>query len=408
MRLNARKGMMTAALMALPFFAVLPASAQDKPIKIAIMNDMSGVYADFQGMGSVIAARLAVEDFGKQIKNRPIEIVFGDHQNKADIGATMARRWYDVEGVDAIVDVPNSGIALAVSDITREKNKAFLISGGVSTDLTGAKCTPNNVHWTFDNYALANGLVQAALKSGNDSWYFLTSDYAFGHNLEQAASGLVKANGGKVLGAVRHPLGTVDFSSFLLQAQASKAKIIALANAGGDTTSAIKGAAEFGVTKAGQKMAGLVFIINNAHALRASAQGLLAVSPFYWNTDDATRSFAKRFQAAHAQKNMPNEMQAGVYAAVLHYLKAVQALDGDTAGDKVVAKMKEMPTDDPLFGKGYIRVDGRKIHPMNLYEVKAPAEMKEPWDYYKLVLEIPGEQAFRPLDKGGCPLVKAN
>jgi len=250
--------------------------------------------------------------------------------------------------------------------------------------------------------------VKAALKAGNESWYFLTSDYAFGHNLEQAASGLVKANGGKVLGAVRHPIGTVDFSSFLLQAQASKAKIIALANAGGDTTSAIKGAAEFGLGKGNQRMAGLVFIINNAHALGAAAQGLLAVSPFYWNTNDATRAFAQRFQAAHPHKNMPNEMQAGVYAAILHYLKAVKSLDGDTTGDKVVARMKEMETDDPLFGKGRIRIDGRKIHPMYLYEVKAPGEMKGPWDYYKQVLEIPGEQAFRPLDKGGCSLVQAN
>ena len=396
-------GLLVAALLTAPV-----ASAQDKPIKIGVMNDMSGVYADFQGIGSVVAARLAVEDFGKQIGNRPIEVVFGDHQNKADIGATMARRWYEVDGVDVIVDVPNSGIALAISELTRERNKVFLISGGVTTDLTGSKCTPNNVHWTFDNYALANGLVQAVLKAGNDSWFFLTSDYAFGHNLEAAATGLLKASGGKVAGAVRHPIGTVDFSSFLLQAQASKAKIIALANAGGDTTSAIKGAAEFGIVKGGQKMAGLVFIINNAHALGASAEGLLAVSPFYWNTNDATRAFAKRFQAAHPQKNMPNEMQAGVYAAVLHYLKAVRDLKGDTAGDKVVARMKDKKTDDPLFGKGEIRVDGRKIHPMYLFEVKAASEMKEPWDYYKQMLEIPGEQAFRPLDKGGCPLVKAN
>ena len=396
-------GLLVAALLTAPV-----ASAQDKPIKIGVMNDMSGVYADFQGIGSVVAARLAVEDFGKQIGNRPIEVVFGDHQNKADIGATMARRWYEVDGVDVIVDVPNSGIALAISELTRERNKVFLISGGVTTDLTGSKCTPNNVHWTFDNYALANGLVQAVLKAGNDSWFFLTSDYAFGHNLEAAATGLLKASGGKVAGAVRHPIGTVDFSSFLLQAQASKAKIIALANAGGDTTSAIKGAAEFGIAKGGQKMAGLVFIINNAHALGASAEGLLAVSPFYWNTNDATRAFAKRFQAAHPQKNMPNEMQAGVYAAVLHYLKAVRDLKGDTAGDKVVARMKDKKTDDPLFGKGKIRVDGRKIHPMYLFEVKAASEMKEPWDYYKQMLEIPGEQAFRPLDKGGCPLVKAN
>ena len=408
MRATSASAILLSAIMLSGTLIAGPTVAQDgKPIKIAIMNDMSGVYADFQGIGSVVAARLAVEDFGKQIGNREIEIVFGDHQNKADIGATMARKWYEVDGVEAIVDVPNSGIALAVSEITKENNKVFLISGGVTTDLTGAKCTANNVHWTFDNFALANGLVQAAMKAGNDSWYFLTSDYAFGHNLEQAASGLVKANGGKVLGAVRHPIGTVDFSSFLLQAQASKAKIIALANAGGDTTSAIKGAAEFGMTKGGQRMAGLVFIINNAHALGDSAQGLLAVSPFYWNSNESTRSFAKRFQAAHPQKNMPNEMQAGVYASIIHYLKAVKDLNGDTTGDKVVARMKELETDDPLFGKGRIRVDGRKIHAMYLFEVKASGEMKEPWDYYKKVLEIPGEQAFRPLEKGSCPLVNA-
>lgn len=383
------------------------AAAQEKPLKIGIMNDMSGVYADFQGIGSVVAARLAVEDFGKTVAGQPIEVIFGDHQNKADIGTVLARKWYD-EGVDAIVDVPNSGIALAISEITREKNKVFLISGGVSTDLTGAKCTPNNVHWTFDNFALANGLVRALLAAKEESWFFLTSDYAFGHDLERAAIRLLKANGGTVAGAVRHPIGTADFSSFLLQAQSSKAKIIALANAGGDTTNAIKGAAEFGVTRGGQKLAALVFIINNAHALGSSAQGILAVSPFYWNMNEQTRAFAKRFQNAHPSRNMPNEMQAGVYAAITHYLKAVRELKGDTTGNKVVAKMKEMKTDDPLFGKGQIRIDGRKIHPMYLFEVKAPAEIKEPWDYYKQVLAIPGEQAFRELEQGGCYLAKTN
>lgn len=396
-------GLLIAVSFGAPF-----AAAQEKPVKIGVMNDMSGVYADFQGIGSVVAARLAVEDFGRNVAGRPIEVVFGDHQNKADIGTTIARKWYEIDGVDAIVDVPNSGIALAISEITREKNKAFLISGGVATDLTGAKCTPNNVHWTFDNFALANGLVRAVLAGGGNSWFFLTSDYAFGHDLERAATGLLKVNGGTVAGAIRHPIGTADFSSFLLQAQSSKAKIIALANAGGDTTNAIKGAAEFGVARGGQKLAALVFIINNAHALGSSGQGILAVSPFYWNTNEQTRAFAKRFQAAHPQKNMPNEMQAGVYAAITHYLKAVRELKGDTTGDKVVAKMKEMKTDDPLFGKGKIRIDGRKIHPMYLFEVKAPAEMKEPWDYYKQVLTIPGEQAFRSLEQGGCYLAKSN
>ncbi|MBI3436926.1 MAG: ABC transporter substrate-binding protein [Proteobacteria bacterium] len=385
------------------------AFADEKPIKIGVLNDMSGVYADFQGVGSVVAAKMAVEDFGSSINGRPIEVVSADHQNKVDTGTTIVRRWIDAEGVDVIADVPNSGIALAVSEIVKSANKTFLISGGVSTDLTGPKCTPNNVHWTFDNYSLAYSLVRAVIATGGDSWFFLTSDYAFGHDLERAASGLVNANGGKVVGAVRHPINTSDFSSFLLQAQSSKAKIVDLANAGGDTTNSIKQAGEFGLTKGGQKLAGLVFIINNAHALGAqSAQGSLAVSPFYWNMNPQARAWALRFQKLHPKNNIPNEMQAGVYAAVLHYLKTVKALKGDTSGDKVVAKMKEMRTDDPLFGKGEIRVDGRKIHPMYLFEVKAPAQSKEPWDYYKLVQTIPGEQAFRPLDKGGCPLVKSN
>ena len=351
------------------------ATAAEKPIKIGVLNDMSGVYADFQGVGSAVAASMAVEDFGKSINGRPIEVVSADHQNKVDIGSTITRRWLDVEGVDVIADVPNSGIALAVSEIVKSANKTFLISGGVSTDLTGTKCTPNNVHWTFDNYALAYSLVRSVIASGGDSWFFMTSDYEFGHNLERAASGVVKANGGTVVGSVRHPLNTSDFSSFLLQAQASKAKIVALANAGGDTTNSIKQAREFEITKKGQKLAGLVFIINNAHALGTeSAQGLLAVSPFYWNMNPEARAWSLRFQQRHPKKFMPNEMQAGVYAAVLHYLKAVKALNGDTSGDKVVAKMKEMKTDDPLFGKGEIRADGRKIHPMYLFEVKSPSE----------------------------------
>jgi len=382
------------------------AAAQDKPVKIGVMNDMSGVYADFQGVGSVIAARLAVEDFGGTVKGRAVEVVSGDHQNKADISSNMARQWFDRDGVDVILDVPNSGIALAVSDIAREKNKVFIASGGVSSELTGKRCSPNTVQWTFDNWSLANGLVRAVIATGGDTWFFLTSDYAFGHDLERSAAAAVVAHGGKVAGSVRHPINTSDFSSFILQAQASKAKIVALANAGGDTTNAVKQAAEFGIAKNGQRLAGLVFGLNNVHALGLkAAQGLLAVSPFTWSMNDGTRAFAKRFQDRHPSKNMPNEMQAGVYAATLHYLKAVAALDGNTAGDKVVAKMKALSTDDPLFGKGSIRVDGRKLHPMYLLEVKTPAASAGPWDYFKVTYTIPADQAFRPLADGGCALV---
>ena len=389
--------------------AVLPglsALAQDKPVKIGVMNDMSGVYADFQGVGSVVAAQLAAEDFGGKLNGRPIEVVSGDHQNKVDIGATMARRWFDVDGVDVILDVPNSAVALAVSDIARDANKVFIASGGVTSELTGKRCSPNTVQWTFDNWSLANGLVRAVVATGGDTWFFVTSDYAFGHDLERTASAAVTANGGKVLGSVHHPINTADFSSFLLQAQASKAKIVGLANAGGDTTNAVKQAHEFGLAKSGQRLAGLVFGLNNVHALGLeAAQGLVSISPFYWNGNDATRTFVKRFQDRHPSHNMPNEMQAGVYAGVLHYLRAVAALAGDTSGAKVVAKMKELPTNDPLFGSGTIRADGRKLHPMYLLEVKSPAESSGPWDYFKATYTIPAEQAFRPLAEGGCALV---
>jgi branched-chain amino acid transport system substrate-binding protein len=385
---------------------VAGAMAQEKPIRLGVMNDMSGVYADFQGVGSVVAARLAVEDFGGMLKGRPIEVIAGDHQNKADIGSNMARQWFDRDGVGVVLDVPNSGIALAVSDIAREKNRVFIASGGVTSELTGKRCSPNTVQWTFDNWSLANGLARAVIATGGDSWFFLTSDYAFGHDLERSASAAVNANGGKVVGAVRHPINTSDFSSFILQAQASKAKIVALANAGGDTTNAVKQAAEFGIAGTGQRLAGLVFGLNNVHALGLKpAEDLLAVSPFYWSMNDRTRAFAKRFQEKHPRQNMPNEMQAGVYAAALHYLKAVNALDGDTAGDKVVAKMKELPTDDPLFGHGSIRADGRKLHPMYLLQVKSPAESSGAWDYFKATYTIPSEKAFRSLAEGGCALV---
>jgi branched-chain amino acid transport system substrate-binding protein len=394
------------AAVALAILPGLSALAQDRPIKIGVLNDMSGVYADFQGVGSVVAAQLAAEDFGGKLNGRPIEVVSGDHQNKVDIGATMARRWFDVDGVDVILDVPNSAVALAVSDIARDANKVFIASGGVTSELTGKRCSPNTVQWTFDNWSLANGLVRAVVATGGDTWFFVTSDYAFGHDLERTASAAVAASGGKVLGSVHHPINTADFSSFLLQAQASKAKIVGLANAGGDTTNAVKQAHEFGLAKGGQRLAGLVFGLNNVHALGLeAAQGLVSISPFYWNSNDATRAFAKRFQERHPSHNMPNEMQAGVYAGVLHYLRAVAALGGDTSGAKVVAKMKELPTNDPLFGPGTIRADGRKLHPMYLLEVKSPAESSGPWDYFKATYTIPAEQAFRPMAEGGCALV---
>jgi len=377
----------------------------DVSVKIGVMNDMSSLYADIGGPGALVAARMAVEDFGAAKRGLKVEIIGADHQNKPDIGASIARQWFDVDKVDAIVDVPTSSVALAVNEVVREKNKVFLNSGAASSDLTGAKCSPNLVHWTYDTWALANGTGRALVKTGGDTWFFLTADYAFGYALERDTTAVVEASGGKVLGKVRHPLNTSDFSSFLVQAQASKAKIVGLANAGGDTVNSIKQAAEFGIVKGGQNVAGLLVFINDVHALGLqTAQGLIMTEAFYWDRDDATRAFAKRF-APQYKGNMPSMTQAGVYAAVLHYLKAIEALKSASDGKAVVAKMKEMPTDDPLFGKGLIRADGRKIHDMYLYEVKKPEESKYPWDYYKLRATIPAAEAFRPLKEGGCPLV---
>jgi branched-chain amino acid transport system substrate-binding protein len=377
----------------------------DGVIKIGVLNDMSSLYADISGPGAIVAARMAVEDFGAEKKGLKVEVIAGDHQNKPDIGSAIARKWLDVDHVGVIVDVPTSSVALAVNEIIREKNKVFLISGAASSDLTGPKCSPNSVHWTYDTWALANGTGKATVKIGGNTWFFLTADYAFGHALERDTAAVVEANGGKVLGKVRHPLNTSDFSSFILQAQASKAKVIGLANAGGDTVNAIKQAAEFGVVKGGQNLAGLLIFINDVHALGlATAQGLRLTEAFYWDHNDATRAFAKRF-APQYKGNMPSMVQAGVYAAVLHYLKAVEALKSDADGKAIVAKMKEMPTDDQLFGKGMIRADGRKIHDMYLFEVKKPEESKSPWDYYNLLATIPAAEAFRPLKDGGCPLV---
>ena len=374
-------------------------------VKIGVMNDMSGPYADVTGPGSVVAAKMAVEDYVKATGSKlKIEIVSADHQNKPDVGSSIARKWYDAEGVDMITDVPTSSVALAVSQVTTDKNKVNVNTGGGSSDLTGKSCSPNFVHWLYDTWMLAHGTGSAVVKSGGDTWYFLTADYAFGHALERDTSEVVKASGGKILGSVKVPLNTQDFSSFLLQAQSSKAKIIGLANAGGDTINSIKQAAEFGIVKGGQKLAGLLVFLPDVHGLGLNtAQGLQITESWYWDLNDASRAFAKRFAAQHGGK-YPSSDHAGVYAGVLHYLKAVDAAKTDD-GTKVVAKMKELPTDDPLFGKGSIRADGRKIHPVYLFEVKKPSESKGPYDYYKVLQTIPADKAFRPIDQGNCPLV---
>jgi branched-chain amino acid transport system substrate-binding protein len=384
--------------------AQAPAGISDGVIKIGVLNDQSSLYADLAGQGSVVAARMAVEDYGAEKKGLKVEIISADHQNKPDVGSQIARQWLDADKVDVIVDVPNSGVALAVNQIAKDKGKAFLVSGAATADLTGKACSPNTIHWTYDTWALANGTGNAIVKTGGDTWFFLTSDYAFGHALERDTEAVVTKAGGKVVGKVRHPLNTQDFSSFLLQAQASKAKIIGLANAGGDTTNAIKQGAEFGIVRGGQNFAGLLVFITDVHSLGlATAQGLIMTETFYWDMNDKTRAFAKRF-ADRDRGIHPTMIHAGVYSAVTHYLKAVEVLKSDD-GTKVIAKMKELPTDDPLFGKGTIRPDGRKVHPAYLFEVKKPNESKGAWDYYKLRATIPTEQAFRPVDQGECPLV---
>jgi branched-chain amino acid transport system substrate-binding protein len=395
------------AILALAAAASLTSAAQaeDLTVKIGVLNDMSSLYADIGGQGSVIAAKMAVEDFNPSAHGMRVEIVNADHLNKPDVGSNIARQWFDVDHVDAIVDVPTSSVALAINEVVREKNKVFLVSGAATSDLTGTKCSPNTVHWTYDTWMLANGTGKALVKSGGDTWFFLTADYAFGHALERDTTAVVLANGGRVLGSVAHPLNTQDFSSFLLQAQASKAKIIGLANAGGDTDNAIKQGAEFGIAAGGQHFAGLLVFITDVQALGLKvAQGLVLTETWYWDMSDANRAWTKRWQVERPGK-FPAMTVAGVYAATLHYLKAVAALKSATDGKAVVAKMKDLPTDDPLFGKGYIRADGRKIHPAYLFEVKKPEESKYPGDDYKLRATIPAEEAFRPMKDDNCPMV---
>jgi branched-chain amino acid transport system substrate-binding protein len=393
---------------ALTFAVTGGASAQDKTVKIGALSDQSGLYADLGGPGSTLAAQMAVEDSGLVAKGWKIDVISGDHQNKPDIGTAIARQWFDVEKVDVIVDVPNSGVALAVNNVIKEKNGVYINSGAATSDLSNAQCSPNTVHWTYDTYMLAHTTGQALVKAGGDTWFFLTADYAFGAALERDTTSVITANGGKVVGGVKHPLNTPDFSSFLLQAQASKAKIIGLANAGGDTTNTIKQAAEFGIVKGGQKLAALLLFLTDVKAIGLeTAQGLNFTETFYWDMNDQTRAFSKRFAEKMKSNAPPTMVQAGVYAGVRHYFKALEALGGNPHdGAKVVEKMKSMPTEDDLFGKGEIQPNGRTIHNAYLFEVKKPSESKGPWDFYKLVGTVPGDQAFTPLSESKCALLK--
>ena len=382
------------------------AQISDDVVKIGVLTDMSSLYADSTGKGSLVAVQMAVADYGGKVKGKPIEVIVADHQNKPDVGVNIARNWYDNEKVDAIFDVPTSSVALPISALTREKNKININSGGGSSDITGVACSPNTVHWTYDTYALSNVAGKAMVKRGEDTWFFVTADYAFGMALERDAANVVKEMGGKVLGDVRHPLNSSDCSSFLLQAQASKAKVIALADAGGDTTNALKQASEFGITQGGQKMIALLLEITDVHSLGIKAtQGLIVTDAFYWDMNDETRAFSKIFNEKVG--HMPTMIQAGLYSATMHYLKAIEAIGTDEA-PKVMAQMRAMPINDFFAKGGKIRIDGRMVHDMYLFEVKKPEESKNEWDLYKLIATVPGDEAFRPLDKGGCPLVKTN
>lgn len=381
------------------------AQVSNDVVKIGVLNDQSGIYSDLSGQGSVVAARMAVEDFGGTVLGKPIEIVFADHQNKPDVGSAVAARWYDQENVDAIVDVPVSSVALAVQEVARQRSRIVLFSAAGSSDLSGKACSPFGTQWTFDSVALAKGTAQAVTKAGGDSWFFITADYAFGTAMEADARRYIAEVGGKVLGSVRQPQGTTDFSSYLLQAQGSKAKVVGLANAGADTINALKGASEFGVVAGGQKLAGMLIFLSDIHSLGLQvSQGLQLTESFYWDLNDGTRSWSKRFGALMGGR-MPTMVHAGVYSAVTHYLKAIKAAntDGSVA---VAAKMRELTISDPLLPRGEIRQDGRVLRPYYLFEVKTPAESKGPYDYYKLVREIPAGDAVRPLNEGGCPFVK--
>jgi len=385
-----------------PLAAAAHAEISGGIVKLGVLTDETGVLSTPSGEGSIEATRMAVEDFGSKAAGKPIEIIHADHQNKTDIGAAIARRWIDVDGVDAIIDVPNSAIVLAVQEIAKEKNRVLLVSTAATADLTGKACSPVGVHWTWDTYAVAASAAKAIVLQGGDSWFFLTADYAFGHAMQRDATRFIEASGGKVIGSVRHPLGTADFASFLLQAQSSRAKIVGIVNGGSDMTNSIKQAAEFGIARGGQRLAAISAVITDVHAVGlADAQGLLLAESFYWDRTEESRQWSKRFFARRGA--MPTQMQAGVYSAVMHYLKAVNALGSDEA-KAVVAKMRDMPIHDFFADSGLLRADGRMVHDMYLVEVKKPKESHYPWDYYKILKTIPGEEAFRPMSEGGCPL----
>jgi branched-chain amino acid transport system substrate-binding protein len=382
------------------------ARISDDVVKIGVLTDLAGLYADINGPGAVATAQMIIDDYGGTVLGKRIELVSGDAQNKPDVASSVGGRWFDAEKVDVIIGGAASSSSLALSRLAADKGKLYLAPDPASSDLTGKLCNANTIHWVYDTVMLSNGTGSAVVKNGGRTWFFLTVDYAFGHALERDMEAVVTANGGQVLSRVRHPLNTQDFSSFLLQAQASKAQIVGLANAGGDTINSIKQAAEFGLVTGGQKLAGLLVFISDVHSIGLQmAQGLQLTEAFYWDLNEGTRAFTKRF-AEKMKGRVPTSVQAGYYSALKHYLDAVKAAGTDRS-DAVVAKMKEMPTDDPLFGKGRVRMDGRKIHDVYLFEVKAPSESKGPWDYYKLVRTIPGDEAFRPMDKGDCPLVTA-
>ena len=373
-------------------------------VKIGVLNDQSGLYADFGGRGSVIAAQMAVEDFGGKVLGKPIQVLSADHQNKPDVGSNIARQWFDQDGVDAIADLTTSSVALAVQEIGKQTGKVTMTSGAATSRLTGDACSPTGFHWAYDTVALANGTGKSVVAEGLKKWFFLTADYAFGYALEKDVSEVVKASGGEVVGSVRHPLNTSDFSSFLLQAQGSGAEVIGLANAGGDTTTSIKQAAEFGIVAGGQHLAGLLLVLSDIHALGLeTAQGLVLTTGFYWDLDDESRAWSQRYY--ERMQRMPNMVQAGVYSSVMHYLKAVQEA-GTDEGKVVAAKMKELPIKDMFARNGKVREDGRMVHDMYLARVKTPAQSKKPWDYYEIVRTIPGDEAYLPLDRSPCPLVK--
>ena len=381
------------------------AFGEEQPMRIGVLNDMSGPYADYQGLGSVVAAQMAVEDYGGKVAGRKIEVISGDHQNKADIGSSLARQWFDTQGVEAIVDLPNSAVALAVNQVVKDKNKAFIASGAGTAELTGAQCTPNTVAWTYDTWELGHALGRAVVGQGKKSWFFISANYAFGHDLQKQASEAVIQDGGKVLGSVDAPLGTADFSSYLVQAQSSHAEVLAFANAGDDLTNSVKQTEEFGV-KNQMALVGFVLTVQNIPALTLkAAQGLLTVNAWYWDLNDATRNWARRFEQRFPKHQKPNDMQAGVYSSILAYLKAVDKVGKADDGRAIIATMKASPAEDPVYGKVTIRPDGRAMHPVYLLQAKAPQESKEPWDYFKIVSTIPAERAFRPLEQGHCPLV---